>query len=141
MWAAFTALWLPAFGLFGFGRPVPALLVLTWAPLAALWVRQYRWRPSPKEKTETATADIVTWDRLTARRKWAGQLTAPEDIPGGRKWQIELDGIETHIGQVMAEPRAIAAAWGKAQTEAYVEPHPTGIESKGTLTILRPARP
>ena len=137
VWAAFTALWLPAFGLCGFGRPIPALLALTWAPLAALWVRQYRWRPSPKEKTETAAADIVTWDRLTARRKWAGQLTAPEDIPGGRKWQIELDGIETHIGQVMSEPRAIAAAWGKAQTEAYVEPHPTGIESKGTLTILK----
>ena len=37
----------------------------------------------------------------------------------------------------MSEPRAIAAAWGKAQTEAYVEPHPTGIESRGVLTILK----
>lgn len=136
-WAGFTSLWLPAIGIFGFGRPIPALLALTWAPLAALWVRHYRWRPDPQEKTKAAVSDIVTWDRLTARRKWAGQLTSPQEIPGGRKWQIELDGIETHIGQVMAEPRAIAAAWGKPQTEAYVEPHPTGIESRGVLTILK----
>ena len=37
--------------------------------------------PPPKEKTETAAADIVTWDRLTQRRKWAGQLTSPAGHP------------------------------------------------------------
>ena len=134
--AVVTSIWLPVLGAFSL-RSCIAWLLLTWAPCAALWVRHYRWRPTPKEKTRGAISDIVTWDRLTARRKWAGKLTSPQEIPGGRKWQIELDGIETHIGQVMAEPRAIAAAWGKPQTEAYVEPHPTGIESKGMLTILK----
>ena len=134
--AVITSLWLSLLGAFGL-RPCIAWMLLTWAPCAALWVRQYRWRPDPQEKTRAAVSDIVTWDRLTGRRKWAGKLTTPQEIPGGRKWQIELDGIETHIGQVMAEPRAIAAAWGKPQTEAYVEPHPTGIESRGVLTLLK----
>src|SRR5207342_2872657 len=43
---------------------------------------------------------------------------------------------ETHIGQVIAEPRALAAAWDKPQTEAYAEPAPTGVESRGYLTVL-----
>ena len=74
---------------------------------------------------------------LAKRRKWSGELGPLEQIPGGRKYPILLDGAETHIGQVIAEPRALAAAWDKPQTEAYAEPHPSGVESRGYLTILK----
>ncbi len=129
--------WLPALAVFGWTAPVPAVLLVNWAIFAGLWVRHYCWRPEEHAEPAAPVSDVVTWERLAARRKWAGRLTSPEEIPGGRKWQVELDGIETHIGQVMSEPRAIAAAWGKAQTEAYAEPHPTGIESRGVLTLLK----
>lgn len=142
--ALVTAAWVPALAASGFRPPSPALLALTWAPFAVAWARHYRTRPE-EVKAERAVqavqeevlSDAVVWGRLAAKRKWDGTLEAREDIPGGRKWQIRLNGAETHIGQVMSEPRAIAAAWDKAQTEAYAEPHPTGVESRGVLTILR----
>lgn len=133
-----TAIWLPLLAAIGWHARVPAFLLLTWGACAALWVRHYRWRPAPPEQAATGPAgDAATWDKLAAKRKWTGQLGSPEALPGGgRKYPIRLDGAETHIGQVLAEPRAIAAAWDRAQTEAYAEPDPSGIESRGYLTIL-----
>lgn len=138
--AAFLTLaWLPALAIGGLGAPVPALLAITVAVTSGTWWRHYGHRPHPQPEPEPdTTSDQAIWERLAARRKWSARLTSPETIPGGGiKWQIETDGIETHIGNIMSEPRAIAAAYGKAQTEAYVEPHPTGIESKGVFTRLR----
>jgi len=136
--AMLTSLWLPFLAAMGLRACLPALLI-TWAICTGLWVRHYRWRPAAPEKAaEPGTDDPAVWARLAARRKWVGKLADPEPTPdGGRKWQIQLDGIETHIGQVMSEPRALAAAWHKARTEVYVEPHPTGVESRGVLTILK----
>ena len=136
--AMLTSLWLPFLAAMGLRACLPALLI-TWAICTGLWVRHYRWRPAAPEKAaEPRTDDPAVWERLAARRKWVGKLADPEPTPdGGRKWQIQLDGIETHIGQVMSEPRALAAAWHKARTEVYVEPHPTGVESRGVLTILK----
>jgi hypothetical protein len=138
--ALVTLAWLPALTAAGFARPVPALLAVTWTPFTLAWVRHYAWRPvvaQLQERTPADTSDEATWERLAKRRKWSGQLGPCEQIPGGRKYPILLDGAETHIGQVIAEPRAIAAAWDKPQTEAYAEPHPTGVESRGYLTILK----
>jgi len=133
-----TAIWLPLLAAIGWHARVPAFLLLTWGACAALWVRHYRWRPPSPGQTAVAPAgDAATWDKLAAKRKWTGSLGTPEALPGGgRKYPIRLDGAETHIGQVLAEPRAIAAAWDRAQTEAYAEPDPSGIESRGYLTIL-----
>ncbi len=138
--ALVTLAWLPALEAAGFARPVPALLAVTWAPFALAWVRHYAWRPvtpGAQQDKPGARPDEVTWERLAKRRKWSGTLGPREEIPGGRKYPILLDGAETHIGQVIAEPRALAAAWDKPQTEAYAEPHPSGVESRGYLTILR----
>jgi hypothetical protein len=140
--AAFLTLaWVITLAVAGFGAPAPALLALTWVPLAVAWSRHYRIRPErqgqPQAPAEDTTSDQATWARLAAKRRWSAQLADPQPIPGGIKWQVVTDGVETHIGQVMAEPRAIAAAFGKAQTEAYVEPHPTGIESRGIFTRLK----
>jgi hypothetical protein len=136
-----ASVWLPVLAATGFRSPVPALLALTWVPFAAVWARHYRIRPEEaKAEQETrvdTTSDTAVWARLAAKRKWSAWLTDPEVIPGGVKYRIEMDGVETHVGNIMAEPRAIAAAYRSAQTEAYVEPHPTGIESKGTFTKLR----
>jgi hypothetical protein len=111
--------WLPAIAVLGFSKPIPAILLINWGIFAALWVRQYRWRPEEHAKDEIPVDDLVIWERLAARKKWVGQLASPEQIPGGRTWQIELDGIETHIGQVIGEPRTLAAAWHKSRTEVY----------------------
>lgn len=135
-----TLAWLPALAAAGFTPPLPALLALTWAVFAAAWIRHYRWRPAaaagPQQDRPPDTSDEAIWARLARKRRWSGTLGPGEEIPGGRKYPVLLDGAETHIGQVIAEPRAIAAAWDKPQTEAYAEPAPTGIESRGYLTIL-----
>jgi hypothetical protein len=141
--ALLTAGWVAAISAAGFRTPVPALLALTWTVHSAFWWAHYRARPpehaeEEQPAPEDTTSDRAIWARLAARRKWSAQLTNPEAIPGGGvKWQVETDGIETHIGNIMTEPRAIAAAYGKPQTEAYVEPHPSGIESRGVFTRLK----
>ena len=138
--AAVTLAWLPALTAAGFTRPVPALLAVTWAPFTVAWVRHYAWRPADAQQQDKPAADksdAAIWERLARRRKWSGELGPLEQIPGGRKYPILLDGAETHIGQVIAEPRALAAAWDKPQTEAYAEPDPSGVESRGYLTILK----
>ena len=136
-----TAGWVAAIAAAGFGAPLPALLALSWVIHSAFWWRHYRARAGEGEGRqavqEEVTSDQAIWARLSDRRKWFAQLTDPEIIPGGVKWQIVTDGVETHIGNIMSEPRAVAAAFGRAQTEAYVEPHPTGIESKGVFTRLK----
>jgi hypothetical protein len=144
-WCDFAALhagiWLTVFGAAGSGAPVPLLTLLTWLPLAFTWVRHYRIAPGEVKEDEAVQADTssdaAVWARLAAKRKWSAWLTSPQVIPGGVKYAIEMDGVETHVGNIMAEPRAVAAAYGKAQTEAYVEPDPSGIESKGVFTRLR----
>jgi hypothetical protein len=139
--ALLTLGWVPAISSAGFGAPAPALLALTWTVQSAFWWRHYRARPAERSAEEPAredtTSDRAIWARLAARRKWSAQITDPQEIPGGVKWQIETDGIETHIGNIVGEPRAIAAAYGRAQTDAYAEPHPSGIESRGVFTRLK----
>jgi hypothetical protein len=140
--AVFASAWLPALAISGLGKPAPLLLVLTWLPLAVVWIRHYRIAPetAPAEFSQPAedtSSDAARWERLAAKRKWSGSLRNPETIPGGRKWEIALDGSETNIGEVLGQPRALAAAFDKAMTEAYVEPHPTGVESRGVLTLLK----
>lgn len=138
--ALVTLAWLPVLAAAGFTRPVPALLAVTWAPFTLAWVRHYAWRPvtpAGQQDKPDVRSDAAVWERLAKRRKWSGELGPREEIPGGRKYPILLDGAETHIGQVIAEPRALAAAWDKPQTEAYAEPHPSGVESRGYLTILK----
>jgi hypothetical protein len=140
-WAAFLSLgWLPALAAFGFGAPVPALLAITVAVTSGTWIKHYRARPQAQPEPEPepdTTSDQAIWGRLSAKRRWTGRLEDPETIPGGRKWEIRLDGAETNIGEVLAQPRAVAAAYDRAMTEVYVEPHRTGVESRGTLTILK----
>ena len=140
MAAVVTLAWLPALTAAGFARPVPALLAVTWALFTVPWVRHYAWRPADARQ-EPGKPDIrsdeAIWERLAKRRKWSGTLGPVEQIPGGRKYPILLDGAETHIGQVMSDPRAIAAAFDKPLTEAYPEPHPSGVESRGYLTVLK----
>ena len=136
-----TLAWLPALtATWPWHRPVPALLAATWAPFALAWTRHCGWRPAAAGQRQDGPGggpDEATWERLARKRRWSGTLGPREDIPGGRRYPILLDGAETHIGQVIAEPRAIAAAWDKPQTEAYAEPDPSGVESRGTLTILK----
>jgi hypothetical protein len=138
--ALVTAVWLPVLTGAGFQAPVPALLAVTWAVFAAVWTVHHQWRPAASTAPDEPGghgSDEARWARLAKRQKWTGKLGAVEQIPGGRKYPILLDGAETDIGQVISKPRAIAAAYDKAQTEAYAEPDPSGVESRGYLTILR----
>lgn len=135
--AGLTALWLPFLAAFGAPRILNLFIVVSWLPVLISWVHHYRFRPQPAEEI-VPPGDIDRWDRLAAKNNWKGRLGVCDDLPGGGKqWHIVLDGAETHIGQVMTDPRKIAAAWGRSITEAYVEASPDGVESKGLLTILR----
>jgi hypothetical protein len=134
--AALTGVWVPVLTLAGTAVPWPALLFASWLPLMWAWAKHYRWRPDEKQD-EPVPGDVEIWERLAAKNKWHGKLDQCTRLPGGgRQWHIVLVGAETHIGQVMSEPRRIAAAWGKSVTEAYAEPSPSGVESRGLLTIL-----
>jgi hypothetical protein len=133
--AGLTGLWLPFLAFSGLTPPWPAFLLGCWLALVVPWVRHYRWRKEAVPPVPDAT-DAEIWERLAAKRKWSGHLGTPQPIAGGVQYPVLLNGAETHIGEVMAHPRAIAAAWGKPITEAYVEPDPTGIESLGLLTKL-----
>jgi hypothetical protein len=135
----FASVWLPAIALGGFGRPLPVVFILTWLPFAWAWARHYRITPerAAEQSAEDPASDTARWARLAKKNRWSGRLQNPQTIPGGRKWEIRLDGAETNIGEVLGKPRAVAAAFDKAMTEAYAEPDQTGIESRGTLTILR----
>jgi hypothetical protein len=135
--ALLTALWVPALALAGFVKPLPPVLLACWLCVLVPWVKHYRVRPEAVPE-QPAPGDVDIWDRLAAKNKWVGHLDGCESLPGGgRQWGIALNGAETHIGQVVAEPRRIAAAWGKSITEAYAEASPDGIESRGRLTILK----
>jgi hypothetical protein len=134
--AVLTAVWVPLLATAGWTAPWPPFLLASWLCVAVPWWRHYRWRKETV-KLPAHQPDTERWAKLAAKRKWSGHLTACEEIPGGRRWRIVLDGSETDIGEVLSQPRKIAAAWGAAMTEVYAEPDPTGIESKGLLTILR----
>jgi hypothetical protein len=135
--AVLTVVWLPLLAAFGTTRPLPVLLAGCWLAVTIPWVRHYRWRPQPPQAAPAHLGDAETWAKLAAKRRWSGHLDNYEQIPNGRRWRIVLDGSETDIGEVMSQPRKIAAAWGKAMTEAYAEPSRDGVESRGTLTLLR----
>ena len=137
--SALTLLWLPLLAAFGWMKPLPALLTGCWLPVVIAWVRRYRWRPEIPEAAAVIQppGDREIFARVAAKNRWTGALGSCPDLPGGgRQWELVLDGAETHIGQVMSEPRKIAAAWGKPITQAYAEPFADGNESLGLLTIL-----
>src|SRR5262249_56528621 len=54
----------------------------------------------------------------------------------GRRYAIQLDGIKTTIRNVLNASENVAGAWHAPMTEAYAERDPTGITSRGYLTIL-----
>lgn len=135
--AALTALWVPVLAMSGLAKPWPALALICWAGLAIPWCHHYRWRREEAGPAIRQAGDQEIFAALAAKRKWAGRLANPRDIPGGRQYDIVLDGSQTDIGEVMALPRKIAAAWGKSTAEAFAEPSPDGVESRGVLTILR----
>jgi hypothetical protein len=133
--AVLTFLWVPVLALDGLHAPLPPLLFACWLAVLVPWAKRYRIRREVMQVPDVT--DHMRWERLAAKNRWTGNLGLVEDLPGGgRQYPIILDGAETHIGQVMSEPRKIAAAWGKSMTEAYAEPSPDGIESRGLLTIL-----
>jgi hypothetical protein len=140
--AGLTALWVPVLAMTGTAKPWPAIAFGCWAVLMACWCKYYRVRPGDipdiaGEEPAAQDGDQQTWERLAAKRKWSGRLANQRKIPGGRQWDIVLNGSDTDIGEVMAQPRKIAAAWGKSTAEAFAEPAPDGVESRGVLTILR----
>lgn len=134
--AALTIVLLPALA---FAGPVPAVPVVLgcWAAVTVPWISHYRWRPQDPLPVPDVT-DAEIWARLAAKRHWSGILGAPSrPAPGVTQYPIILDGAETNMGDVLAHPRPIAAAWNKPMTEAYAEPSRTGVESRGMLTLLK----
>lgn len=145
--AALAALWIPALCLTGFAPSWPHLLVGIYRALVlgsmlavtAVWVKHYRFRPAEPEAAPVVAKlnDYVTWNALTAEKKWKATLGSVEALPGGgRRYPIRTDGIKTTIGNIVSAPENIAGAWHKPMTEAYAERSPDGITSSGFLTVL-----
>ena len=134
--AAWAGCWAAALCVTGLG-PWAAAWLIGWAVPSAQWVHHYRWRgPKPQAARPDRTAEEI-FARLAERKKWHASLGLPQAIPNGKQYLIECVGALTNIGEIVKCPREIAAAYDAPVTEAYAEPDPSGIESKGLLTLLR----
>lgn len=124
-------------GIWGLIRPVDFVLLGVWLIMTLRWVAHYGWRPVHKSVPVMDTSVQATWARLAAKNKWSAHLGTPRQIENGEQYPVICDGAETHIDQIMERPSAVAAAYNRPTTEAYVEPDPTGIKSRGVFTRLR----
>jgi hypothetical protein len=126
-----TAIW-------GLVRLLDLVLLGVWLFLTLRWVAHFGWRPPrPGQAVKMDTSVHATWARLAAKNKWSAHLGTPRQIPNGEQYPIVCDGAVTHIDQIMDRPSAIAAAYNRPITEAYVEPDPSGVKSRGVFTRLR----
>jgi hypothetical protein len=135
--ALVTSVWLPLLAILPL-RSCVAWLLLTWAPLAALWVRHYRWRPeSPASPAAAPDNDAATWVKLCEHQKWNASLGHAENLDGGgRRYPVQCDGVKTVMKKILAQPDHVAGAWHSPVTEVYAERDPEGVTSRGFLTIL-----
>jgi len=134
--ALVTSAWLPLLAMLPLRQCVPWLL-LTWAPLAALWVRHYRWRPQSPAPLPAPDDDAATWAALCEQQKWNARLgTAERLVGGGRRYPVQCDGIKTVMKKILAQPDHVAGAWHSPVTEVYAERDPKGVTTAGFLTIL-----
>lgn len=130
--AVLTGIFVPWLALAG-PRPALALLAPCWAVLNLAWARNYRARAA---ETPQPSRDEEIWEQLAGHKHWNARLGKPETIPGGVRYPVWCDGIRTHMGDIAAQPLAIAGAWHKPVTEAYVEPRFEDVAS-GSLTLLK----
>lgn len=131
--AAWAALWAVVFPLAGTGWWA-AMALAGWALPYGFWLHKYAWRPAdpdaPPDKIEER------FDELADRQRWNARLGPGEPIPNGMRYPITCNGAHTQIGQITSANAAVAATFDKAVTEAYAERDPSGIESRGRLTLL-----
>lgn len=125
----------------GLTRPWPAVAAASWLVLSFLWWDHYRWRiprdGKPEPGPDTSVQD--TFAALAVKRRWSAGLGTGKPVPGGMVYPIRCNGIDTHIGEIVAQPKAIAAAYGTAVTRVYAEEHGAGDQDKGELFFLRKA--
>lgn len=125
-----TAIW-------GLVRPLDLLLLGSWLFMTLRWVHHFGWRPPKPGQPVIDTSVHAVWMQLAEKNKWKAHLGTPRQIPGGEQYPVICQGAHTHIDQIMERPSAIAAAYDRPVTEAYVEPDPSGIKSRGVFTKLR----
>jgi len=113
--------------------------LLGWGAFAALWLNHHGWRPpAPQDKKPETDAEIFA--ELAEAQKWDARLLLPaREIANGVQYEIRCNGRRMDIGQVLAKPEKIAAAFGSRLDECYVENHPSGEHHRGILTRLRSA--
>lgn len=133
-WLLLSALVWSVWGLVGF----PSWLILVaWAVQAGLWVRHYGWRPaSPAGQQVRVDMIRTTWRELAEKNKWQATLGPGKPIPSGMQYPVICVGTHTHIGDITSKPQQVAAAYDQPLTQAYVEQHPSGIQSRGIFTML-----
>jgi hypothetical protein len=131
-------MWALVMGHSGLAKPWPAVSAACWLLLSWLWWDHYRWR-LPRAEKEPEGPDTSVQDKfaaLAAKRKWSAALGDPVPVPGGEKYPILCNGAETHIGEVLSQPNAIAATYGTSITRVYAEEHPAGDQDKGELFMM-----
>jgi hypothetical protein len=119
-------------------KPVLYFCLLAWGGMSALWVTHYRWRPvRPEAPADTSVQDA--FGALAVKRRWNAWLGEGKAIPGGMVFPIQCRGSDTHIGEVVAQPKAIAATFSSTVAQVYAEESPFGLQDKGDLFMLRKA--
>ena len=111
--ALVTSAWLPVLAAVPL-RSCAAWLLLTWAPLAALWVRRYRWRPLPPEPAAGLDDDAATWAALAEQEVERAPRGARRDrwrrphVPGAVRRHQDHDGRDP--GRAAQRGRGLAPA-------------------------------
>ena len=114
------------------------LFLLAWAGPAALWANHYRWRPAePVTRRPASRSTAEIWAEMCQAQKWTAWLGEPKQIPSGEQYTVFCKGTRTQIDQIVGKPSAVAAAFDKPLTEAFVSADPQGIKSRGIFTRLR----
>jgi hypothetical protein len=134
--AAWGSVWVLVIVMAGWPGGWIAAAFAGWFIPWCFWLEHYRWRPAQAEAPRD-TSVFDTWRELCEVRKWHAWLGSPRPIPNGMQYTITCKGTRTHIGDICVQGLAIAAAYGAAVTECYAEPHPTGKQHLGVLTILK----
>lgn len=121
------------------GRPLIFYsCMLAWGGMSALWVIHYRWRPT-RQPAPVDTSVQDAFGALAVKRSWNAWLEEGKPVPGGMVYPIQCRGSDTHIGEVVAQPKAIAATFGSTVAQVYAEESPFGLQDRGELFFLRKA--
>jgi hypothetical protein len=131
--AAWAAHWMAVLSAAGLGWWA-VIGLAGWAVPYGFWLHKHAWHPPDPDAPPDSI--LERWESLAERKRWMARLGPAEQIGTGVRYPITCNGAFTEIAEIVGANRSIAATFDKAVTECYAERDPSGIESRGRLTLL-----